>query len=127
MNFDVHFCLMMLKILILKLKLSLNVNCTCIAVCIKCSQRARTKASFYVEFSFMFLFLFFNKLHCTYVLKIPLYQIVPFTGYYVHLIASLNEATSLTIKKSIIKTPEGRALLRAVLAFTLSHKSHKNN
>lgn len=33
------------------------------------------------------------------------------------LIASLNEATSLTIKKSIIKTPEGRALLSAVLIF----------
>ena len=66
---------------------------------------------------FCFLCVFFNKLHCTCVLKIPLYQIVPFTGYYVHLIASLNEATSLTIKKSIIKTPEGRALLRAVLTF----------
>lgn len=75
------------------------------------------KHRFMWNFVLCFCFLFFNKPYCTCVLKIPLYQIVPFTGYYVHLIASLNEGTSLTIKKSIIKTPEGRAILRAVLTF----------
>ena len=68
------------------------------------------------------LFYVFVFCFSTCVLKIPLYQIVPFTGYYVHLIASLNETTSLTIKKSIIKTPEGRALLRAVLIFNFQSR-----
>ena len=107
---------MMLKILILQLKLSLNVTCTCTCVS-NVLKELEQKHRFMWNFVLCFCFLFFNKPYCTCVLKIPLYQIVPFTGYYVHLIASLNETTSLTIKKSIIKTPEGRALLRAVLAF----------